>query len=123
MKARTPQGFREKDHAIVSLLLLFREKCAAKQGLHAQQREQVALYIGSRNRNRLTAGSDVAGVSAHHRDLVQRRTLLRPLAGVRGLLLDVDGVFHVSLQPLPGAPELLRDLVAHRVPFRLRTGR
>jgi HAD superfamily hydrolase (TIGR01458 family) len=43
------------------------------------------------------------------------------LAGVRGLLLDVDGVFHVGLQPIPDAPELLRDLVRHEVPFRLVT--
>lgn len=44
-----------------------------------------------------------------------------PLAGVRGLLLDIDGVLHVSLRPIPGAVELVRDLVAHDVPFRLVT--
>lgn len=43
------------------------------------------------------------------------------LAGVRGLLLDIDGVLHISLRPIPGAVDLLRDLVADDVPFRLVT--
>ena len=44
-----------------------------------------------------------------------------PLAGVRGVLFDVDGVFHVSMQPIPGTADLLRDLERHKVPFRLVT--
>jgi HAD superfamily hydrolase (TIGR01458 family) len=37
------------------------------------------------------------------------------------LLLDVDGVLHVGLRPIPGASELLSDLVAREIPFRLLT--
>ena len=43
------------------------------------------------------------------------------LARVRGWLLDVDGVLHVGSQPIPGAAELLEDLVAREIPFRLLT--
>jgi HAD superfamily hydrolase (TIGR01458 family) len=45
----------------------------------------------------------------------------RTLAEARGLLLDVDGVLHVGLRPIPGASELLSDLVAREIPFRLLT--
>src|SRR5918998_6935145 len=44
-----------------------------------------------------------------------------PFAPVRGWLFDVDGVLHVGSQPIPGAAELLGDLVARGIPFRLLT--
>jgi HAD superfamily hydrolase (TIGR01458 family) len=43
------------------------------------------------------------------------------LAGVRGFLFDVDGVLHVGNDPIPGAAELLRELEAQEIPFRLLT--
>ncbi len=39
----------------------------------------------------------------------------------RGLLLDLDGVFHVGDQLLPGAVDALEMLRARRVPFRIVT--
>lgn len=44
-----------------------------------------------------------------------------PLAQVRGLLLDVDGVLHVGSRPVPGAAEVLRQLQEKGLPFRLLT--
>jgi HAD superfamily hydrolase (TIGR01458 family) len=44
-----------------------------------------------------------------------------PLAPVRGWLFDLDGVLHVSSRPVPGARELLEDLAARAIPFRLLT--
>src|SRR5215213_3008385 len=44
-----------------------------------------------------------------------------PLAPVRGWLFDVDGVLHVSSRPVSGARELLEDLAARAIPFRLLT--
>ncbi len=46
---------------------------------------------------------------------------LAAMSGVRGVLFDVDGVFHVSMQPIPGSVTLLNDLAAQHVPFRLLT--
>ncbi|MDQ3696124.1 MAG: HAD-IIA family hydrolase [Chloroflexota bacterium] len=46
---------------------------------------------------------------------------LTAFSGVRGVLFDVDGVFHVSLQPIPGAVALLNEIAAQHVPFRLLT--
>jgi HAD superfamily hydrolase (TIGR01458 family) len=43
------------------------------------------------------------------------------LARVRGWLFDVDGVLHVGSQPISGAAELLGDLIAREIPFRLLT--
>ncbi len=45
----------------------------------------------------------------------------QPLAGVRGLLFDVDGVLHVGSRPVPGAAETLEYLTAAGIPFRLLT--
>src|SRR5215211_5725969 len=42
-------------------------------------------------------------------------------APVRGWLFDVDGVLHVGSEPVPGARELLEDLVTREIPFRLLT--
>ena len=42
-------------------------------------------------------------------------------ASVRGWLFDVDGVLHVGSRPVPGARELLEDLIAREIPFRLLT--
>jgi HAD superfamily hydrolase (TIGR01458 family) len=44
-----------------------------------------------------------------------------PFAPVLGWLFDVDGVLHVGPEPVPGARELLEDLVAREIPFRLLT--
>ncbi len=43
------------------------------------------------------------------------------LASVQGWLFDVDGVLHVGSRPVPSAAELLEELVARRIPFRLLT--
>jgi HAD superfamily hydrolase (TIGR01458 family) len=43
------------------------------------------------------------------------------LAGVRGLLFDVEGVLHVGSRPVPGAVETLERLAAAGIPFRLLT--
>jgi HAD superfamily hydrolase (TIGR01458 family) len=43
------------------------------------------------------------------------------LADVRGWLFDVDGVLHVGSRPVSGARELLGDLLAREIPFRLLT--
>jgi HAD superfamily hydrolase (TIGR01458 family) len=43
------------------------------------------------------------------------------LARVSGWLFDVDGVLHVGSEPVSGAAELLSDLVAREIPFRLLT--
>lgn len=51
-----------------------------------------------------------------------RQALVTPrLAGVRGILFDVDGVFHVSMRPIPGAVALLNEVAARGVPYRLLT--
>src|ERR671916_2861038 len=44
-----------------------------------------------------------------------------PLARVRGWLFDVDGVLHVGSRPIPGAAELLGELIEREIPFRLLT--
>ncbi len=44
-----------------------------------------------------------------------------PLAGVRGVLLDVDGVLHVGMRPVSGAAATLAALAAAGVPYRLLT--
>jgi HAD superfamily hydrolase (TIGR01458 family) len=44
-----------------------------------------------------------------------------PFAPVRGWLFDVEGVLHVGSEPVPGARELLEDLVTREIPFRLLT--
>jgi HAD superfamily hydrolase (TIGR01458 family) len=43
------------------------------------------------------------------------------LSGIRGFLLDVDGVLHVGSQPVPGAAETLDSFAAAGIPFRLLT--
>lgn len=48
-------------------------------------------------------------------------TLRERLAGVRGLILDADGVIVLRGAPLPGSPEALARLAALRVPFRILT--
>ena len=40
---------------------------------------------------------------------------------MRGWLFDVDGVLHVGSRPVSGARELLGDLLAREIPFRLLT--
>jgi HAD superfamily hydrolase (TIGR01458 family) len=39
------------------------------------------------------------------------------MAQIRGILLDIDGVLHVSLSPLPGAAETLRWLAQNGYPY------
>ncbi len=43
------------------------------------------------------------------------------LASVRGWLIDVDGVLHVGQRPVPGAGDLLAELTARKIPYRLLT--
>ncbi len=43
------------------------------------------------------------------------------LLSVQGWLFDVDGVLHVGQRPIPGAAELLAELMAREIPFRLLT--
>jgi HAD superfamily hydrolase (TIGR01458 family) len=43
------------------------------------------------------------------------------LDNVRGLLLDIDGVLHVGMQPIPGAAETLRALFDAGLSYRLVT--
>ena len=43
------------------------------------------------------------------------------LAGVRGFILDADGVLVLKGEPLPGAADALRTLVAKAIPFRVVT--
>jgi HAD superfamily hydrolase (TIGR01450 family) len=47
--------------------------------------------------------------------------LSEALAGVRGLVLDADGVIVLKGELLPGAPEALARLVALGIPFRIVT--
>jgi HAD superfamily hydrolase (TIGR01458 family) len=44
-----------------------------------------------------------------------------PLRGVRGLLLDLDGVMVLKGQAIPGAPEALAELGRRGIPFRIVT--
>ena len=43
------------------------------------------------------------------------------LPGIKGAILDVDGVLHVSMSPVPGAAEFLAGLNARSFPYRLLT--
>jgi HAD superfamily hydrolase (TIGR01450 family) len=43
------------------------------------------------------------------------------LRGVRGLLLDLDGVIVLAGKPIPGSPEALRELDRRGLPFRIVT--
>ena len=45
----------------------------------------------------------------------------RPLAGVRALLLDLDGVIVLAEKPVPGAAAALSELAKRRIPFRIVT--
>jgi HAD superfamily hydrolase (TIGR01458 family) len=45
----------------------------------------------------------------------------RPLAGVRALLLDLDGVIVLAEKPVPGAAAALGELAKRQVPFRIVT--
>lgn len=50
-----------------------------------------------------------------------REELLMQRASIRGVLLDVDGVLHVSMSPLPGAIETLNWLSQNNYPLRFVT--
>lgn len=50
-----------------------------------------------------------------------KATLQDALRGVRGLLLDLDGVIVVAGEAIPGAPEALRELERKGIPFRIVT--
>jgi len=45
----------------------------------------------------------------------------RPLAGIRALLLDLDGVIVLAEKPVPGAAEALATIAARRIPFLIVT--
>jgi HAD superfamily hydrolase (TIGR01458 family) len=47
--------------------------------------------------------------------------LRRALRGVRGLLLDLDGVIVLAGEPIAGAPEAVRELTSRGLPFRVVT--
>lgn len=49
------------------------------------------------------------------------RELRSALAGVRGLLLDMDGVFVLKGQLIPGAREAILELERRRMPYRIVT--
>ncbi|MBN1485025.1 MAG: HAD-IIA family hydrolase [Chloroflexia bacterium] len=44
-----------------------------------------------------------------------------PLQNVRGLILDIDGVFYHADKPIPGADEALAEIRRRNIPFRLLT--
>lgn len=46
---------------------------------------------------------------------------VRPLAGVRALLLDLDGVIVLAEKPIPGSAEAIGELAKRRIPFRIVT--
>ncbi len=48
-------------------------------------------------------------------------TLRAALAGVRGLVLDADGVLTMKGATLPGVPEAIRALQERSIPFRIAT--
>lgn len=50
-----------------------------------------------------------------------KATLQTALRGVRGLLLDLDGVIVSAGKPIAGAPEALRELERRGIPFRIVT--
>jgi HAD superfamily hydrolase (TIGR01458 family) len=50
-----------------------------------------------------------------------RSTLRAALAGVRGFVLDADGVIIYRGEPLPGAPEAIARLAQLRIPVRVVT--
>jgi HAD superfamily hydrolase (TIGR01458 family) len=47
--------------------------------------------------------------------------ITRKLADTCGFIFDIDGVFHVGMQPVPGGDELLASLQAHGIPYRMLT--
>src|SRR6185436_17508332 len=44
-----------------------------------------------------------------------------PLAGVRALLLDLDGVIVLAEQPVEGSARAIGELARRRIPFRIVT--
>ena len=54
-------------------------------------------------------------------EMISPRHLRKRFASVHGWLFDVDGVLHVGSRPVSGARELLGDLLAREIPFRLLT--
>ena len=53
--------------------------------------------------------------------MADRAALRAALAGVRGFVLDADGVIFLRGEPIPGAPEALATLAARRIPVRVVT--
>jgi HAD superfamily hydrolase (TIGR01450 family) len=51
----------------------------------------------------------------------ERDRLARAVAGVRGLLLDLDGVLVIRGKVLPGGPEALAELDRRGIPYRVMT--
>jgi HAD superfamily hydrolase (TIGR01458 family) len=43
------------------------------------------------------------------------------LSHVRGFIFDIDGVLHVAMRPIPGAPDFFRALRDRSVPYRMLT--
>ncbi|MGH2558228.1 MAG: TIGR01458 family HAD-type hydrolase, partial [Thermomicrobiales bacterium] len=46
---------------------------------------------------------------------------VEPTGLVAGALLDIDGVLHVGMRPVPGAADALKALTAHGIAFRFLT--
>ena len=53
--------------------------------------------------------------------VADRESLRRTVAGVRGFILDADGVILLRGEPLPGAPEAIARLAERRIPVRVVT--
>ncbi len=52
---------------------------------------------------------------------VEREQLRRAVAGIRGFLLDLDGVLVIRGEVLPGGPEALAELDRRGIPYRVMT--
>jgi HAD superfamily hydrolase (TIGR01450 family) len=69
-----------------------------------------------------TASADVPGLTAERLAIADGPETLRDrLAGVRGLVLDADGVIVRRSEMLPGVSETLATLAARGTPFRIVT--
>src|SRR4051812_6942146 len=68
--------------------------------------------------------STVRRPAPYHRAMTEEGTaagLREAVRGVRGFVLDADGVLVLQAKPLPGSVEALRSLEARGIPFRVVT--
>ena len=59
--------------------------------------------------------------AAYHRRMAPDPTAAAALQGVRGLVLDADGVIVLKGEPLPGSVDAIRSLQDRGIPFRVVT--